>query len=221
MAHAFNPSTREAEADRFLRLRPAWFTKWVSGQLGLHRETLSQKKKKNQKQKANIYFFEKVCNTFCSHSSFFINTIRCTNLPFHPGFSLKPLVFNICCPDTHQCMNNQFTMCHKSYSKLTLHLLVAISCQKLIRLVRMCTPHDHVADCLAWAYCHYDSMLMCATALVYPGNIVYGHSPSSVLLSSSSLPQWSQTLGRRVRDRTPICIIQSRILHLLTGSVFL
>ena len=50
VAHAFNPSTWEAEAGRFLSLRPAWSTKWVPGQPGLHRETLSQKN-----QKSNIY----------------------------------------------------------------------------------------------------------------------------------------------------------------------
>jgi hypothetical protein len=27
VVHAFNPSTREAEAGRFLRLRPTWSTK--------------------------------------------------------------------------------------------------------------------------------------------------------------------------------------------------
>jgi hypothetical protein len=49
-AHAFNPSTQEAEAGGFLSSRPAWSTKWVPGQPGLHRETLSRKKQK-QKQK--------------------------------------------------------------------------------------------------------------------------------------------------------------------------
>jgi hypothetical protein len=55
VAHAFNPSTWEAEAGRFLSLRPAWSTEWVPGQPGLHRETLSQKtnKQTNKKQKTN------------------------------------------------------------------------------------------------------------------------------------------------------------------------
>jgi hypothetical protein len=51
VAHAFNPSTREAEADGFLSLRPAWSTEWVPGQPGLHRETLSWKPKKKKKKK--------------------------------------------------------------------------------------------------------------------------------------------------------------------------
>jgi hypothetical protein len=46
MVHTFNPSTWEAEAGWFLSLRPAWSTKWIPGQPGLYRETLSQKKKK-------------------------------------------------------------------------------------------------------------------------------------------------------------------------------
>jgi hypothetical protein len=50
MAHAFNPSTREAEAGRFLSLRPAGSTKWIPGQSGLYRETLSQKKKKKKER---------------------------------------------------------------------------------------------------------------------------------------------------------------------------
>jgi hypothetical protein len=50
VAHAFNPSTREAEAGRFLSLRPAWSTEWVPGQPGLHRETLSRETKQNQKK---------------------------------------------------------------------------------------------------------------------------------------------------------------------------
>jgi hypothetical protein len=50
VAHAFNPSTREAEVGGFLSSRPAWSTKWVPGQPGLYRETLSKKKKKKGKE---------------------------------------------------------------------------------------------------------------------------------------------------------------------------
>jgi hypothetical protein len=38
VAHAFNPSTWEAEASRFLSSRPAWSTEWVPGQPGLYTE---------------------------------------------------------------------------------------------------------------------------------------------------------------------------------------
>jgi hypothetical protein len=51
VAHAFNPSTWEAEAGRFLSSRPAWSTKLVPGQPGLHRETLSRKKQKIKNKK--------------------------------------------------------------------------------------------------------------------------------------------------------------------------
>jgi hypothetical protein len=51
VAHAFNLSTLEAEAGRFLSSRPAWSIKWVLGQSGLYRETLSQKTKGKQKEK--------------------------------------------------------------------------------------------------------------------------------------------------------------------------
>jgi hypothetical protein len=46
--HAFNPSTREVEASGFLSSRPAWSTKWVPGQPGLYRETLSRKSQKKK-----------------------------------------------------------------------------------------------------------------------------------------------------------------------------
>jgi hypothetical protein len=51
VAHAFNPSTWEAEAGGFLSSRPAWSTEQVPGQPGLHRETLSRKTKTNQTNK--------------------------------------------------------------------------------------------------------------------------------------------------------------------------
>jgi hypothetical protein len=53
VAHAFNPSTQEAEAGGFLSLRPAWSTKWVPGQSGLYRETLSQKNQNNNNNNNN------------------------------------------------------------------------------------------------------------------------------------------------------------------------
>ena len=46
VVHAFNPSTWEAEEGVFLSLRSAWTTEWVPGQPGLHRETMSQNKTK-------------------------------------------------------------------------------------------------------------------------------------------------------------------------------
>jgi hypothetical protein len=52
VAHAFNPNTWEVEAGRFLSSRPAWSTKWVPGQPGLHRETLSRKTKKKNPSRA-------------------------------------------------------------------------------------------------------------------------------------------------------------------------
>jgi hypothetical protein len=50
VAHAFNPSTQEAETGGFLSSRTAWSTKWVTGQPELYRETLSQKKKEMKKE---------------------------------------------------------------------------------------------------------------------------------------------------------------------------
>ena len=51
VVHAFNPSTWEAEAGRYLSLGPAWSWEWVPGQPGLHRETLSQTSQKNKQKK--------------------------------------------------------------------------------------------------------------------------------------------------------------------------
>jgi hypothetical protein len=50
-AHAFDPSTQEAEAGGFLSLKPAWSTKQVPGLPGLYRETLSRKTKKKKRKK--------------------------------------------------------------------------------------------------------------------------------------------------------------------------
>jgi hypothetical protein len=50
VAHAFNPSTSEAEAGGFLSSRPAWSTEEVPEQPGLYRETLSRKTQTNTKK---------------------------------------------------------------------------------------------------------------------------------------------------------------------------
>jgi hypothetical protein len=61
VVHAVNPSTREAEAGRFLSSRPAWSTEGFPGQPGLHRETLSRKTKNKttttKKQKTLIFSY--------------------------------------------------------------------------------------------------------------------------------------------------------------------
>jgi hypothetical protein len=54
VAHAFDPSTLEAEAGRFLSLRPSWSTKWVPGQPALYRETLSWKQTNKQTNKKGV-----------------------------------------------------------------------------------------------------------------------------------------------------------------------
>jgi hypothetical protein len=51
VAHAFSPSTWEAEAGGFLSSRPVLSTKWVPGQPGLYRETRSQNKQTRKKRK--------------------------------------------------------------------------------------------------------------------------------------------------------------------------
>jgi hypothetical protein len=66
VAHAFNPSTWEAEAGRFLSSRPAWSTEWVPRQPGLHRETLSHKNKiknnnNNKENKESLWNFDVGC----------------------------------------------------------------------------------------------------------------------------------------------------------------
>ena len=50
MAHYRIHSAQKAEAGGSLSSRPAWSTKWVPGQSGIHRETLSGKKKNRTKQ---------------------------------------------------------------------------------------------------------------------------------------------------------------------------
>jgi hypothetical protein len=51
VAHAFNPSTWEAEAGGFLSLRPAWSIECVPGQPGLQRNPVSKKQNKTKQNK--------------------------------------------------------------------------------------------------------------------------------------------------------------------------
>ena len=53
-AHAFNPSTREAEADGFLRLRPAWPTKFQDSQGYTEKPCLEKPKKKKETGKSAV-----------------------------------------------------------------------------------------------------------------------------------------------------------------------
>ena len=70
VAHAFNPSTREAEAGGFLSWRPAWSTKWVPGQPGLYRETLSQKTNKQTKNQVWEFILDKLKEMVVRMNSF-------------------------------------------------------------------------------------------------------------------------------------------------------
>ena len=57
VAHAFNPSTREAETGGFLSSRPAWSTELVPGQPGLYKKTKTkQNKTKTDKQTKNVVY---------------------------------------------------------------------------------------------------------------------------------------------------------------------
>jgi hypothetical protein len=74
VAHAFNPSTWEAEAGRFLSLGPAWSTEWVPGQPGLYRETLSRKTKNKQTKKNEGQFQKHICEM--DNEKFLIYIVR-------------------------------------------------------------------------------------------------------------------------------------------------
>jgi hypothetical protein len=56
VVHAFNLSTWEAKASRFLSSSAAWSTKRVPGQPELYKETLSRKTKKKKNVDSSIVF---------------------------------------------------------------------------------------------------------------------------------------------------------------------
>ena len=72
VAHAFNPSTPEAEAGRFLSSSPAWSTEWVPGQPEIYRETLSWKKNEMECLQRTLALFSEStwCFTTIHNSSF-------------------------------------------------------------------------------------------------------------------------------------------------------
>jgi hypothetical protein len=84
VAHAFNPSTWEAEAGGFLSSRPAWSTERVPGQPGLHRETLSRKTNK-QTNKQTKKVFASVLNLWVATS------LKSSNL--FPGVAYQIFIF--------------------------------------------------------------------------------------------------------------------------------
>jgi hypothetical protein len=71
VAHTFNSSIWEAEADGFLISRPAWSTDQVPGQSGLLRETLPPKKPKPKQTNKQT---NKPPNPFCDASISSVNT---------------------------------------------------------------------------------------------------------------------------------------------------
>jgi hypothetical protein len=76
VAHAFNPSTREAEAGSFLSSRPAWSTKWGPGQPGLYRETLSRKTKQNKKKNQCLFLYGWVLLHACNMWALYVLSDR-------------------------------------------------------------------------------------------------------------------------------------------------
>jgi hypothetical protein len=94
--HAFNPSAQEAGAGGFLSSRPAWSTKWVPGQPGLHRETLSQKtNKKNSLEQLSLQALFESPNSlplvfFCGWESPDLSLLFDFALGYHEGQRLEP-----------------------------------------------------------------------------------------------------------------------------------
>jgi hypothetical protein len=99
VAHALNPSTREAEVVGFLSLRSAWSTKWVPGQPELYRETLSQKKQTKTKKQTQWH------TPFCLFLFFiyFLNLFTFQVLAPYPVPTPQPPIQSLLwgCSSTH------------------------------------------------------------------------------------------------------------------------
>jgi hypothetical protein len=93
VAHAFNPSTREAEAGRFLSTRPAWSTKWAPGQPGLYRETLSQKTKKKKNPQLLLILTKTNTKKNYKHHCLLSNICMFVAFNIYSGYSFYKTVF--------------------------------------------------------------------------------------------------------------------------------
>jgi hypothetical protein len=68
VAHAFNPSTWEAEAGRFLSLRPTWSTEFQDSQGYTEKPCLKKKKKKKEQITTMVITMVEVLNSAWSES---------------------------------------------------------------------------------------------------------------------------------------------------------
>jgi hypothetical protein len=108
VAHAFNPSTWEAEAGRFLSSRPAWSTEWDPGQPELHRETLPRKKKSDQSFYLILSIFRECHTITFNHFSFFSQLLLDPYWYPYPYKQIHVSSFYfilslLCCPNTLGC----------------------------------------------------------------------------------------------------------------------
>jgi hypothetical protein len=67
VAHAFHPSTQEAEAGGFLSSRPAWSTEWVPGQPGFYTEKPCLEKQNKTKR---------LCTNTCTYLKLYVETLN-------------------------------------------------------------------------------------------------------------------------------------------------
>jgi hypothetical protein len=130
VAQAFNPSTWEAEASVFLSSRPAWSTKWVPGQLGLHRETLSQKDKNKTNKQTNKKPKTKQKTTKPNqtllHPYFF--TVSACKSASGPSYPVPSMCLALCIP------RNVFGLLRVSW---TLHCLLAYTLKFLVSVLAL------------------------------------------------------------------------------------
>lgn len=96
---AFNPSTWEAKAGRSASSRSTWYTSWVPGWVGLHKETLSQKGKGKGKGKSSEFIFLKIELCVCVFRNTHMKTQRrqivLLYLPLAATHAFGTLIFSL------------------------------------------------------------------------------------------------------------------------------